>query len=983
MAEMAVCDEYVVESPKDIPVAYDVDVVVAGGSSGAVAAACEAASRGATVFLAAPRPYLGTDLCATLRLWLDESEQPESKLAAACFGNDRIATPWVVKAAMDKALIEAGVSCLTGCYVTEVLRDRDGRIAGIVMANRSGRQAVRAKVVIDATPQAMVARQADVEFRPFLPGRHEFKRVVIGGEMQSGSSVSGEKKEFTVHPIAKNTDRRLPVYEYTLQIEVQDESDRSDFRVENLARDLTNGAGTELASEVLTCVPSDTIVADARLEDWPGAAHVDLAAFRPQGVPQLFVLSGYADLDSKAGEELMRPLELIELGRRIGRAAAEQAAQRPFPVDAMLAESDTSGGPSATIGEEPDAIRFRQREAIHAGRRALPVLGRYDVVVIGGGTSGAPAGIAAARSGAKTLVVEYLHELGGVGTVGLIAKYWYGVRRGYTAYVDEQVNPGRDFWNAAEKAEWLRRELIRSGAEVWFGVLGCGALVEDGRVRGVVVATPRGRGIVLASTVVDATGNSDIAACAGAETSYSLSERGSLNVQIAGFPERPLQRYYVNTCYTMVDDTDVVDVWHLMAWKRTARGTAPAFDVGQLVDSRERRRTVGDYTLTVPDLLNHRTWPDTICHHYSNFDAAAFPDSPLLLASDAKGPCFPTDLPYRCLLPKQLEGILVVGLGASVQRDAMTLTRMQADLQNQGYAAGVAAAAAARLDGRTRSVDIKAIQEQLVREDVLDARVLTDQDSYPMGAADITKAANAIGASDQNERLAALAVILAHAPQAIPLLQSRYRESSAENQRLVYASILGILGEPTGAPTLTAAVDARDRWDNGTALTSQRKTGNTFSDLDRLVIALGLSRVPEARPALIRKLQQLPPDGALSSYKAISLALWDCLGQEAIEPLVRLLDQPGFTGHATVEPVVERVDSGGRPIRLAADRLVTEDNNERANNSNLNQAFRELIVAAMLYRFGDPDGRAEVILNQYAQDIHGHFARYAQRVLDE
>ena len=54
----------------DIPVAYSVDVVVVGGSTGAVSAA-EAASRsGAKVFLAAPRPYLGDDLTATLRLWL-------------------------------------------------------------------------------------------------------------------------------------------------------------------------------------------------------------------------------------------------------------------------------------------------------------------------------------------------------------------------------------------------------------------------------------------------------------------------------------------------------------------------------------------------------------------------------------------------------------------------------------------------------------------------------------------------------------------------------------------------------------------------------------------------------------------------------------------------------------------------------------------------------------------------------------------------
>ncbi|MCH5378093.1 MAG: FAD-dependent oxidoreductase, partial [Planctomycetes bacterium] len=661
-----------VESSKEIPVVHDVDVVVAGGSSGAVAAACEAANQGARVFLLAPRPYLGTDICATLRLWLNEGEKPESALAVACFGEKRIATPSAVKAAMDRALIEAGVSYLTGCCVTDVLCNRDGGLSGIVMANRSGRQAVRAKVVIDATRQAIVARQAKVPFRVFAPGRQTFRRVVIGGAMRSDSKMSADKKDFTCDSIARHTDYRLPVYEYTMHLEMSDNSARSFFLAENLARDMTNGAGQEMASEVLYHLPADTIIAEKHLDDWPGARQADLDAFRPRTCPQLYVLGGYADLSAGAAEKMMRPLELMNTGRRLGQAAAEQAAALPPADNVFLPDSDADGGVPVTIGEESGVTRFGRDNTIRAGRHVLPVLGRYDVVVVGGGTSGAPAGIGAAKSGARTLVVEYLHELGGVGTTGLIAKYWYGVRRGYTAYIDDHVNPGSDSWNAVDKAEWLRRELMRSGAEVWLGALGCGAIIEGNRVCGVIVATPEGRGVVLASTVVDATGNADVAAWAGAQTRYGLSEQGALNVQIAGFPERPMKRYYVNTCFTMVDDTDVFDVWHLMAWKRTAAAPA-AFDFGQLVDSRERRRVVGDCTLTVPDILNRRTWPDTICHHYSNFDAAAFPDSPLLLASDAKGPCFDTDMPYRCLLPKGLDGLLVVGLGASVQRDAMTL----------------------------------------------------------------------------------------------------------------------------------------------------------------------------------------------------------------------------------------------------------------------------------------------------------------------
>ena len=73
---------------------------------------------------------------------------------------------------------------------------------------------------------------------------------------------------------------------------------------------------------------------------------------------------------------------------------------------------------------------------VTAAERAIPVLGAYDVVVVGGGTGGAPAGIAAARQGASTLVVEYLHGLGGVGTMGLIGKYYHGHREGFTKEID-------------------------------------------------------------------------------------------------------------------------------------------------------------------------------------------------------------------------------------------------------------------------------------------------------------------------------------------------------------------------------------------------------------------------------------------------------------------------------------------------------------------------------------------------------------------
>jgi len=970
VASAADAAEYIAESPRDIPVARDVDVIVAGGSSGAVAAACEAARQGARVFLLAPRPYLGTDLCATLRLWLEDGERATSELAAACFASGRVATPYAVKAAMDRALLDAGVPYLTGCYVTDLLRDREGKLAGVVMANRSGRQAVVGKVIVDATRHAVVARLAGSEFRPFVPGLQTSQRVVVGGDLQKGEGLSGRTLGFTCDSTAPGTRHRLPVHEYTLRLNLESGGPRAFLRAEQRARDMTYAQGSELASETLHYVPSDTIVGAERLDAWPGAQGAPLGPFQPEGSEQLFVLNAYADLSPAAMERLLRPVELMAVGARIGRAAASEAARVPAPSGAHLPATNVSDGLAMAVGEDLGGIRSTRLGTVRAGRRSLPVLGRYDVVVVGGGTSGCPAGIASAKSGAKTLVVEYLHELGGVGTVGLIGSYWRGLRRGFTAYVDQHVaTKGKGgSWNAVEKAEWLRRELIGAGADVWFGVLGCGAIVDEGRVRGVVVATPWGRGAVLADAVVDATGNADIAACAGAQTQYSISDRGCLNVQVAGFPDRPMKKSYVNTCYTLVDDTDVLDVWHLMVWRRTTSPKGTAFDVGQLVDSRERRRIVGDAVLRTHDILNRRTFPDTISQHRSNFDAAAFPDADLLLLASAKGPDFQTDLPYRCLLPKGLDGILVGGLGCSADRDAMTLIRMQADLQNQGYAAGLAAAEAARKGGNTRDIDIRALQKRLGAFGCLDERVLTDEDSYPMPAERIREAASALAQSkERRDLLGPFAAILAHPEQARPLLRERYARAAGA-AKVRYAQILAILGDPAGATTLAEAIGRHDSWDRGVPLTSERKTGNTYSDLDRLVIALGCSRATEALPPLIAKLKQLEPDSRLSHYKAIALALRQLPPSAAVvEPLATLLEAPGFSGHATVAESAPAVSV----------RYVTSG----TKGASVNRAYKELIVAGLLYRSGDRDGVAKGLLEQYALDIHGHFARYARAVL--
>ena len=409
---------------------------------------------------------------------------------------------------------------------------------------------------------------------------------------------------------------------------------------------------------------------------------------------------------------------------------------------------------------------------VQANDSVLPVLGEYDVVVVGGGTGGAPAGIAAARQGAKTLVVEYLHGLGGVGTMGLIGKYYYGHREGFTKELDQGLldlgghasdksEPGQA-WNSQVKMEWYRRELRKAGADIWSGVLGCGAFVEGKRVKGVVVATPHGRGVVLAKAVVDSTGSAAIAAAAGAQEIYISGEH--IAVQGTGLPYWEPGARYTNTDYAFIDDLDVVDAWQSFLAGR--KKFADRYDLGQLIDSRERRQIVGDFFLSPMDVYLGRTFPDSVVRANSNFDSHGFTIHPMFMLRPPDRKALPCYVPYRCLLPKGIEGVLVTGLGVSAHRDVMPVIRMQPDVQNQGYAAGVAAATAARTGKGLREIDVRELQRHLVEKGNLPKEVLTHEDSFPLPKERVEQAVRTV-----TKDFEGIEVIFAQTETALPLLR--------------------------------------------------------------------------------------------------------------------------------------------------------------------------------------------------------------------
>ena len=949
----------VVESARHVPLAYDVDVVVVGGSTRAVAAAIAAANEGADVFLAAPRPYLGEDVCATLRLWTDSSETPTTELARKLLHDDQqppagspnVLRPMHVKKTLDEALLDAGVTFLYGCYATDVLRDTDGRPCGIVMANRAGRQAVVAKVTVDATDRAWVARMAGADSRAWSDGAQTFRRVVLGGTPRI--DIDANRRVVFQHEIpgkrssaAKSPTELLEAVEYTLKIDMPDGSFASYARAEQLARDTTYQPGQVRAAERLYQVPPDPIVCRERLRQNAGSDKLPLEAFQPDGVPRIYVLGPCADVPRDQAAQIMGIAAGTEMGETIGRAAATEAKSLPAPKGVSLPSVDTIGAIDGDARETLIGVRPTQDQpTIPLGSRQLPVLGTYDVVVIGGGTSGAAAGIGAARRGARTLVVEYQEGLGGVGTLGLIGRYHRGLRIGFTAEVPAQ--------GGEAKMEWWRAELRKAGADIWFGALGCGVFVDGSTIKGAVVATPERRGVVLARVVIDATGNADLAAAAGAEC--MTTDAVDIAVQGTGMPDRRLGAVYTNTDYLLVDDADMVDVWRVLVTAK--RKYADSYDLGTLVQTRERRRVVGDYVLTIYDHMVRRTFPDTVVQSFSNYDSHGYPSGPYFALTprgkDGRPVGGQVNAPYRCLLPKGLDGMLVIGLGTSAHRDAVALIRMQADLQNQGYAAGVAAAMAVQQDVSPRGIDVRKLQEHLVQKGNLAPKVLEYKDPLPMPPDRVALAVKRLKTGENMSMEAA--IVLLHRDIAVPLLRDAHASAVGE-ERTTYARFLGVCGDPAALPTLIAATEDTEQWDAKIPLGVMAEYSQLPTRLDSLILALGYIHDSKALPAILEKTEILDADVCLSHHRAVALALEQIGDPAAAEPLAELLRKPHMMGHAKTS--LDKPSSRIEPLR-------------------------EIVLARALFRCGDHQGLGKGILSEYTQDIRGHFARHATAVLGD
>lgn len=165
--------------------------------------------------------------------------------------------------------------------------------------------------------------------------------------------------------------------------------------------------------------------------------------------------------------------------------------------------------------------------------RSIPLSGCWDVIVAGGGPAGCTAAAAAARAGAKTLLVEFSGALGGSGTSALVPSWCpfsdkeKVIYRGMAERVLRACNAGMAHV-APDHVDWVPIDperlkvvyddlVLSSGAEVLFNTsLAAVECDEQGGVSTVIVSNKRGLSALRAKVYVDCTGDADLSAWAGA-----------------------------------------------------------------------------------------------------------------------------------------------------------------------------------------------------------------------------------------------------------------------------------------------------------------------------------------------------------------------------------------------------------------------------------------------------------------------------------
>jgi len=1019
-----------------LPILQACDVVVVEGSFGGVAAALTLARAGRLVAVVEARTYLGREVTSTLRPWirvpLGEGLSSLPRCVAECIeatgatsvGGEFPLCMDAVKIRLEDLLLQEGVKLVYASRPVAVCTEH-GALRGLVIANKSGRQVITCKAIVDASTTAIVARLAGAEFEESPGGPVTVARTIEFdgvegldvGDLPVPSELGLVGDRVFVHRGYRGPEHVLLEHE----IVVGDGMESASALVlrEVVARRKTAALAVHLCStepafsHAFTGMSSHEVYGPhstrmtGPVAEWGESfREIALDGFADACAVSAFTgpyagiwcLNDTACLPESERAELRTPLRSARVGEALagviherwqGAAAAEDTGER------SAAERPSTG----TVSSDDMGMRIRELDQPTPGRSydelfaessPVPVVHTADVLVVGGGSSGATAAVGAAREGAKTILVDMNPGLGGTGTYGGIDLYWFPRRMGFAGELMDRLDAIHSRlrlpllkgawlkWNI-EARIWALIEMVEeAGVSLLLNSIAFGAVVEGSTVRGVVAATPMGPVAVLGKVVIDATGDGDIAAFAGAECVFgSRREHVVMYGSMAGSAEPGRFR---NIKTSMVDVTDIEDYTRMILAERRRRQESD-HDHGIYLAPRESRHVRGDVELTLTDQLLRRCWPDVVYVAFSNCDIKGQHTSDWL-SMGLQPPNLEIEIPYGALLPKGLENILVVGKAYSATHDAIAAPRMQPDLENLGGVVGLAAAAALRAGASPRVLDVTALQGALVRTGLLPESLLsrklvpleyTDEELRSMvESLDGERPLHSYSDQEVGEHFQGRVPIvdtMCAGPQVILMLEQALSKAEG-SRRVLLAQALAGLGSDAGVPILVSAIEQELSGGNLPARTAEvRHAGlppnqGAAPHAAYLTYSLGMARDERALPVWQRIVDLLASttvedlvDRYCSQYYYVDAV---CFGAERLGDSRAISMLKKLHGYA---PLHDRESLSGYQVDWFEERV----------------AHLELVIGRALARCGSADGYR--ILIRYLADVRGPLSAHAEAEL--
>ncbi len=999
-----------------VPVIAQTEVLVVGSTFQACFLAQRLASGGRSVVLAAADTSLPYEIAIALRPWITVGQLANAPDDVRSFlescRRETIGDQWIlnmvaVTTGLEDRLLDAGAGLvydLQPCGVQLAGR----HVTAVVFSGKGSLVAIQARAIVDATPDGRVAKWAGAGFEP------------------RGSAATGVVARYSMLCNRPFDGRSLPVEGVPELVDgrVLLHADFIEFPARLPAAALGGSAHFPALFRQSVCgLELRRIAAEAgralkESGEWPEAAFVrggdavlcdpverlksrgvqgDLTidACRPAEIDNLLVAGPAADVGDAIAQTLVEPVGDFSLADVLLDAPWQDWCRARQDQATQMRLSGVQTGTAEAAGGE---ARFQELQPIyHTGRSLpigglpLPVVAECEVLVAGAGTSGVPAGITAAASGLDTLLVDKYGDVGGTHTIGGVPKYWFGRSTEFVRNLDQQAASMMEK-TGMPKCMGMLNTLIQAGAGLLRGTA-AGTVVRGNTVIGVVFATPDGLAVVKAQHVIDATGDGDVAAWAGASADYG-TRRDAMTMwdNFAHYRgTNPEAARHFDCAFDLRDPADLTR--GIISSRRRGAGRDARGFPQYYLTPRESRHVHGRATVTYEGILARRRFHDVVLVALSNFDIKGIACSDQVFSGYVDWDYsrnHPAAIPYRALVPQDLEGILVIGKAYSCTHDALSLARMQRDLIAMGGVAGLAAAHAGRTRRALSEIDVQRLQAELIRigiltqadieSDRLEARVtgwqeggavlggrkgppVADQQWPEMSETDLQHAVQRMAAGDLPiERMADL---LVRPAATLPLLKEALPSARGAG-RLEIARMLCFLGDSAGAETLLAELDrelAGDQlpeWEHRRHAMPDHGWAPPAAYLIFLLGRLGDRRVIASMNTVAEKVRMNPArsDAMFCYVHAVCLAGEHLAHPDCLEALQTLADKPGI--HAT-------------------DLAVGTDPRRTVDPTADRYAYLELCTGRALMRCGSPRGRE--ILDRYAHDLRGVLARTAQAEL--